>query len=150
MPHDHLDIAFLITIIVLKLGKIGTTPARLAFGSLVITTVVALISVPIVFLLGHADIIADPWSVSTLVIGLLVSTWFFYAKSKLSMVAVCIYSAIVAFGTVIALSSLPMELWLGTAAGGVVAAVGLVAGIYCLCTWSTSVPNTARMLSVFE
>jgi hypothetical protein len=48
------------------------------------------------------------------------------------------------------LSSLPMELWLGTAASGVVAVVGLVSGIYCLCTWSTSVPNRAKMLSVFE
>lgn len=143
-------IAIAITTAILKAGKIETKPAKLAFGSLVLNTVATLISIPLVFLLGHADIIADPWSVSTLVIGLLLSTWFFYAKSKLSMVAICIYSAIIAFGTVIALSSLPMELWLGTAAGGVVAAVGLVAGIYCLCTWSTSVPNTAKMLSVFE
>ncbi|MBO0755137.1 MAG: hypothetical protein J2P54_04705 [Bradyrhizobiaceae bacterium] len=145
-------IALLITTIILKQGKIETKPAKLAFGSLVLNTAASLISIPFVLLLGHTDIIADPWSVSSLVIGLLLSAWFFFVKSKLSMVAICIYSAFCAVGIVIALSSLPMELWLGTAASGVVAVVGLVSGIYCLCTWSTSVPKRAKaeMLGVFE
>ena len=139
-------IAFVITIIILKQGKIETTPARLAFGSLVITTIVALISVPIVFLLGHTDIITNLNNVLSLVVALLLGVWFFIAKSKLSMVAICIYFAFGVVGTAVTISSYPVELWLGTAAVGVVAVVGLVSGIYCLCTWSTSVPNRVEPL----
>jgi hypothetical protein len=66
------------------------------------------------------------------------------------MVGMCIYFSLGAIGTVMLLPSLPRELWLGTAAGGVVAVVGLVSGIYCLWTWSTSVPNNVEVLEVFE
>ncbi len=143
--------AFAITVAILKLGKIETKPAKLAIGSFVLTTVVALISIPIVVLLGHADIVADPTSVLTLVVALLLSAWFFIAKSKLSMVGICIYFMFQVAGTVILLPSFPPELWVGTAAGGVVAVVGLVSGIYCLWTWSTSVLNRVEVLkSVFE
>jgi hypothetical protein len=134
----------------LKWGKIETTPAKLAIGSLVLKIVVTLISVPIVVLLGHTDIVADLKNVSFLVVLLVLSGWFFIAKSKLSMVGICVCFVLDAIGTVVVLPSLPRELWLGTAAGGVVAVVGLVSGIYCLSTWSTSIPNNVKVLKVFE
>jgi hypothetical protein len=143
--------AVVITMAFLKLGKIQTKPAKLAIGSLVVTTVVALISVPIVVLLGHTDIIADPSNVLSLAVALLLIAWFFIAKSKLSMVAICIYFVCQVVGTAVTLPSLPLEFWLGTAASGVVAVVGLVSGIYCLWTWSNSFLNKVEALkSVFE
>jgi len=143
-------IAIVITVAILKLVKLETKPAKLAIGSLVLKTVVTLISVPIVVLMGHTDIVADLSNVSSLVVAILLSAWFFVAKSKLSMVGICIFFVLGAVGTVILLPSLPPEFWLGMAAGGALSVIGLISGIYCLCTWSTSVPNTAKMLSVFE
>lgn len=143
--------AIVITMGVLKLGKIETKPTRLAVGSLVVTTVVTLISIPILVLLGHTDMVTDLNNVLSLVAALLLSAWFFIARSKLSMVAICVYFVCQIVGTAMMLPSLPPELWLGTAAGGVVAVVGLLSGIYCLWTWSTSVLNEVQVLkSVFE
>ena len=144
-------LAVVITIGFLKLGKVETKPAKLAIGSLVVTTVVTLISMPILVLLGHTDIVAHPSTVVSLAVALLLGAWFFIAKSKLSMIAVCIYLVCQVIGTVIMLPALPPELWLGTAAGGVIAVVGLVSGIYCLWTWNTSVLDQVEALkSVFE
>lgn len=105
----------------------------------------------LIVLLGHADIVADPSNVLSLVVALLLSAWFFIAKSKLSMIAIYIYFVCQVVGTAIMLPSFPLEFWPGTAVSGVVAVVGLVSGIYCLCTWSTSVLNKVEVLkSVFE
>ena len=143
-------IAIAITMGILKWGKIETTPAKLAIGSFVLKTVAVLISVPFLVLLGHTDMVADLKKVSSLVVALVLSAWFFVAKSKLSMAGVCIYFVFGAIGTVIILPSLPRDLWVGTAAGGVLSVVGLISGIYCLSTWSTSVPNNVKVLKVFE
>src|SRR5215471_350429 len=139
-------IGIAVTIGILKRGKIETTPAKLAIGSFVLKIFVTLISVPFGVLLGHTDRVANLENVSALVVALLLSAWFFIAKSKLSMVGICVFFVLGAIGTVILLPSLPRDLWLGTAAGGVVAVVGLVSGIYCLWTWSTSMPNNAKVL----
>lgn len=144
-------LAIVITMGLLKLGKIETKPAKLAIGSLVVTTAVALISMPIVALMGHTDIVTDLSNVLSLVVASLLSAWFLIAKSKLSMVAICIYFVFQIVGTTIMLPSLPFELWFGTAAGGVIAAVGLASGIYCLWSWRTSVFNEVEVLkSVFK
>ena len=143
-------IAVVITVAILKLGKIKTKPAKLAIGSLVLTTVATLISVPIILLLGRTDIVGDLTDVSSLVVALLLTAWFFIAKSKLSMVGICIYFVFDAVGLVILLPSYPPEFWFGMVAGGVIAVVGLVSGIYCLRTWSTSIPRSVEVLKVFE
>jgi hypothetical protein len=143
--------AVVITMGVLKLGKIKTKPAKLAIGSLVVTTVAGLLTIPVLVLLGNPEIVTDLSSVLSFVIASLLSAWFLIAKSKLSMIAICIYFVFQIVGTATMLPSLPFELWFGTAAAGVIAVVGLVSGIYCLWTWNTSVLNEVDVLtSVFE
>jgi hypothetical protein len=143
-------IAIAITIAILKRVKIETTPAKLAVGSLVVKIVAGLISLPFVALLGYMDRLASLANISSFVVALALSAWFFVRKSKLAMVGICIFFVFDAIGTVVMLRALPVGLLLGTAAGGVAAVVGLVSGIYCLSTWSTSVPNKVDVLKVFE
>ena len=143
-------IAIVITVAILKLVKLETKPAKLAIGSLVLRTVLVLISIPLAGLLGQTDRVVNLSNISSILVALGLSAWSFIAKSKLCMVGICIYFLFGVIGTIIMLPSLPPAFWLGTGASAAVAVVGLVSGIYCLSTWSTSFPKKVEVLTVFE
>jgi len=143
-------IAFAITIAVCKRGQIETRPLKLAFGSLVLTTAVGFISLPIVlFQAGAAAIINDPWNLWSTIITLLIIGWFLAVKSRLALVFVCLTQGLGVIGDAVYLSdpTFPASMALGTMFAFIVNAVGAVACVYCFFTWKTSVPNRVEVLN---
>ena len=143
-------IAFAITIAVCKRGRIETRPLKLAFGSLVLTTAVGFISLPIVLLTAGAPaIVNDPWNLWSTIITLLIIGWFLAVKSRLALVFVCLMQVFGGIGNAVYLSdpTFPASLALGTGFSCIVNAVGAVACVYCFFTWKTSVPNQVEVLN---
>jgi hypothetical protein len=148
-------VAFVITMAILRWWKIDTKRARAAIGCLIFPTIVQAVGIPFNMATGLYDYtdITDYFDV-VLAVSLLL--WFAVAKSRKSMIGICIFFTLGIVFTPIVIFTMPTTNpqivvgIIGSAVIVVVYIVGLINGIYCIRNWNTTVLSNEALHNVFE